>query len=1124
MLRLFFARIAGARLAIPREVLAVALLALAGCHQVEAPREVLSGRCLSVGNGRDGVVNIIAPADGVLRIRVEERGISVTATLDGDPKTTTASPTERVGTLVLTTSTHRARNHSVRVRAEDSPDISGIYCVDAQLIAPAQVARLQAEQAFAAAGRATHEHDWDHAFGEYLDASRRYASLGLRRSSGISLQAMAEIAYLRLDRKRDSFALANAALAAVGTADPLLVGALVGLEGKALLDIPGMAPNDVAARVRSLLSIARRYDGASQFGARELPRLDIMSGFLEYMLDAPAKSREVFAVAAQRCGDLRDWDCYAIAKQNLAELALETNNYSAAMTAYADALRALPPDLDPKLSADIWINYGHIQGFAGLFSESERSQENARRQYARLGDCPGIRRSLSWSGSLMVQIGTLSDAKDSLQQAASRGCSDLLAGIDEAARPASMTSSRQRTAGTKSEQRTEFCARPIAPETLAIDNKMTVFNALLSLGETLLLEGESVQARRCIDAAGRYAATARSQMRLANARGSLLLESNDARGAKEAFERSLRTADAAKVPAMHVDRGIAQLGLLKTALLAGKDSDAVKLGTQALQSSMARGDIDQTVTSLRLLASGYRRANDFSQSASTLETAARVIEGIPIDELDGEKRAIFLATQYKVFAELTDLYASQSANNAAMAWLAFATSERGRARSLRYAINQQTEEASSPTKTATDTQYQKLLREVVSLSTQDSGRNLTEQLDGVVRRESGQMPLDQAQLTRALQQLDATLVEYVTGDSDLFAIVVHDAQVSVVRLGGRREIAEAAAALQDGLRDHETPASDTRASAQRLARLVLWPLTGSLTTRRVLIVPDDALHTIPFNVLPWSPSSQDQLVLQHAEVSVLPSALFLTRIQARAPIHTSAPQIELLGDPVFRTLDWRNRCEGAQSPTPGVVNRNFGDWTEALPSLPGSRTEVQSIAKLFRQSRPASRVETLLGCAAVPSALRRAATEHIDLLHIATHARVDAQRPRLSALALTPERANDRTSSAFGLLDILQLKLSSGLVVLSACETSRGRLLPGEGVLGPAQAFLQAGASTVLASYWRVDDPATAEFMQRFYKYLLLEHLPAAAALHRAQLEAAASSNSFDWAAFALYGWPDSSL
>jgi CHAT domain-containing protein len=85
-------------------------------------------------------------------------------------------------------------------------------------------------------------------------------------------------------------------------------------------------------------------------------------------------------------------------------------------------------------------------------------------------------------------------------------------------------------------------------------------------------------------------------------------------------------------------------------------------------------------------------------------------------------------------------------------------------------------------------------------------------------------------------------------------------------------------------------------------------------------------------------------------------------------------------------------------------------------------------------------------------------------------------------------------------------------------------LLPGEGVLGPAQAFLQAGAGAVVASYWRVDDLATSKFMQQFYKYLLADRLPAATALRRAQMDQADTSSLHDWAAFSVYGWPDSSI
>jgi CHAT domain-containing protein/tetratricopeptide (TPR) repeat protein len=1088
---------------------------------------------MQVGGGHHASnLSILSPDAGTLRLRIEERGVSVVATLDADPASAAESPVERLGTIQLVAYTQHGQHHSVTVEAQDSPDISGEFCIRADLIAGSGVS---ADTAFAAAGRATHARDWNTAFEEYLKAARQFDHLDARRSSAAARQAMAEIAYLRLDRKRDSYALAGEALADYGaSAEPFIVGALTGLQSKALFDIPETDFSVVAPKMRQLLAIARKYLQASRFGARELPRLQIMEGFLEYRLDARAPARAAFVAAAQSCRKLLDWDCYALASQNLAMLAYESKNYTVALSTFDDALRQLPAELDPKLAADIWSNYGSLQGRMGLFSSSQRSYAMAMREYAQLGDCQGVRRNLSHSGNLMVQLGTLSDAKNDLQQAVSLDCAALLAAVSGSARPEITRSNAVETAATREYSdmrgpRTAWCARLLDPAGLATENKLIVLNSLVSLGHALELEGDSALARQCLDAAGPYAAIGRPQMRLANARGDVLLEGQDAAAARVSFEQAVRIADEAKIPPAHEYRGHARLGIAKSALLTGDAEGAVRAGLEALEASASRGDVDQTVASLRLLAAGYRGLNQPEEAARTLQTAVDLIEAVPIDGLDGEKRATYLATQYTVFAELTDLYASSVDTNSSMASMAFATSERGRARSLRYAATQSERDASVTPEALPAARYQQLLQDVVNLTESHSDSppaTLVERLGAAALRErKTEDPFDQQLLTRTLEQLHTTLVEYAVGTHDMFAFVVNESGLHVVRLGDRQNIATAAADLHDRLLDAEAPQSEVSEAAQRLAALVLWPLSNQLSGKRIIFVPDDGLHTIPFNVLPWSSKPSDQLVLQHAEVSIVPSALFLTRIRANISQHVSAPRIELLGDPVFRISDWHRECT---DPVDGQASlratRAIADWTESLPRLPGSRAEVQMVARLSQQSRPSSRIEILLGCAAVPTALRRAASGHVDLLHIATHARVDSQRPRLSALALTPEHRGDGTASAFGLLDILGLKLSSSLVVLSACETSRGRLLPGEGVLGPAQAFLQAGAGAVVASYWRVDDLSTSKFMQEFYKYLLAERLPAATALRRAQLDEAETSSSHDWAAFSLYGWPDSSI
>jgi CHAT domain-containing protein/tetratricopeptide (TPR) repeat protein len=1107
--------------------LALALL-LAACHHRGPVAEVLASQCLAVGAGQEAVLSVTPQAAGTLRVTVDERGITTLAELDEDAGTLAASPLDRMGTIVLTASTARGTTHSVWVRALDAPTIRGTACIAAEVIPDTDHALVQAANDLATAGRATVRKDWNTAFSRYLQAARRLDASGPPQAAASARQALAELAYRRFDRKRDAYALAGEALAEYSAStDPALAGLLAALQAKALMDMPGMGLHQTLPAVRERLAAARRLVAASGSSARELPRLDILDGFLDYRTDRREEAHAWWTLAAQRCRELADWDCYGIAVQNNAQLAKENKSYASALATFEEALRLLPPALDPKLVADIWNNLGVLQGEVGLFSSSGRSYAAAMRAYIQLGDCQGVRRTLSSSGSLLVQVGSLADAESSLAQAATLDCPSLLAtgsqgpltSLPEVTTPAPAGGSREPLGP---------CAHPLDAESLNTENKNIIFNSLLSLGEARMLQGEPEEAEPCLAAAQRYATTSRTRMRLANARGNTLLERGEARSAQAAFSLAQQIADEARLPPTYEHRGLAQLGLVKSELLAGHSVDALRHADLALESSIARGDIDQTVASLRLIAAALRASAEPNQAREILGVAADLIEAVPIDELDGEQRATYLATQHAVFAELTDLIASECGNDRKLAWEAFASSERGRARSLRLATSQTTHDSSQPS--LSTTRYRELLHEVVSLPARNDHRTragLLAEIDRAARAQRDPPDtLSPEELSDTLRQLGATLVEYAVGSRDLFAFVVSPDSTSVIRVGNAHDVAAAAASLRERARETEASPREVQAAAAALARLILWPLAEHISTSRVIFVPDDALHTIPFVLLPWS-ATGSELLVQHVESVIVPSASFLTRMHRTPQPPVATPRIELIGDPVFRVADWARECNGLLTETPVTqthASRTLVDWTESLPRLPGSRAEIAMIAKLAHESRPDSRIETLAGCAAVPDALRRAAGSDVQLLHIATHARIDAQRPRLSALALSPERGSNATVSTFGLLDILGLKLRSRLVVLSACDTSRGRLLDGEGVLGPAQAFLQAGANSVMASYWRVDDQRTSAFMQQFYRHLLLEHLPASAALRRTQLAEAHAATSFDWAAFALYGWSDSTL
>jgi CHAT domain-containing protein len=144
------------------------------------------------------------------------------------------------------------------------------------------------------------------------------------------------------------------------------------------------------------------------------------------------------------------------------------------------------------------------------------------------------------------------------------------------------------------------------------------------------------------------------------------------------------------------------------------------------------------------------------------------------------------------------------------------------------------------------------------------------------------------------------------------------------------------------------------------------------------------------------------------------------------------------------------------------------------------------------------------------------------ILHIATHGILDPKRPEKSGLFFTMVNRNGQAQNGFlGLQDVYRLQAPVDLVVLSACRTGLGKDVRGEGLIGLTRGFMYAGAASVVASLWKVDDEATAELMKRFYANMLREGMTPAAALRAAQNSIRQQpqwSSPYYWAAFTLQG------
>lgn len=147
--------------------------------------------------------------------------------------------------------------------------------------------------------------------------------------------------------------------------------------------------------------------------------------------------------------------------------------------------------------------------------------------------------------------------------------------------------------------------------------------------------------------------------------------------------------------------------------------------------------------------------------------------------------------------------------------------------------------------------------------------------------------------------------------------------------------------------------------------------------------------------------------------------------------------------------------------------------------LSESEIEVKAISHIITQSKS----KVYIGAEAKEKMFKSLATQS-RVIHFATHGVIDNRNPLYSFLVLSKE-PND--SNEDGLLEgreIMNLKLTADLAVLSACETARGKIGAGEGVIGMSWAFFIAGCRTTTVSQWKVNSASTSELMINFYRSL----------------------------------------
>jgi len=273
--------------------------------------------------------------------------------------------------------------------------------------------------------------------------------------------------------------------------------------------------------------------------------------------------------------------------------------------------------------------------------------------------------------------------------------------------------------------------------------------------------------------------------------------------------------------------------------------------------------------------------------------------------------------------------------------------------------------------------------------------------------------------------------------------------------------------------------------------------------RRLIIVPSGPLLGVPVEALVLD---DGRFVGEAYEVSYSPSATVYARLGGGALAQIDTKRSLFVGDPPFveahvaemdseegSAWDLLAMAEGSDADASLLRSAAAGNpgALSALPRLRGTRAEVMLLGQT------AQGADILLGPDAseqeLVSLARQGTLSDYGTLHIATHALVDDDHPEQSALVLSQVGLPDPLEAAMageriydGLVTAKEIvrewDLNADLVVLSACETGLGKEVTGEGYVGFAHAFLQAGARSLVVSLWKVDDRATALLMQRFYE------------------------------------------
>jgi CHAT domain-containing protein/Flp pilus assembly protein TadD len=531
---------------------------------------------------------------------------------------------------------------------------------------------------------------------------------------------------------------------------------------------------------------------------------------------------------------------------------------------------------------------------------------------------------------------------------------------------------------------------------------------------------------------------------------------------------------------------LGSLGVVYTVL--GDYPKANEYLKQSLAIAREIDNLDGEGKALNNLGASLLKSGNLAEAEKILRTGIEARESLrkKLGNNDAYKVSIF-EDQAKTYLLLQKVLIAQNKTDEALE-----TAERGRARAFVELLQERlstkgSEEDIQPQQPTTEPTIQLLQKiakqqnatlvqySIIYDEFQAQGKLQTKESELYiwVIKPTGEITFRKADITALWQQQNTSLEKLVT--TTRYSIGVDDRSIFK---------AEVVNAVDE--------ANQTK-NLQQLHQLLIAPIADLLPTdpnQRVIFVPQRELFLVPFAALQ---DAQGKYLLEKHTILTAPSIQVLesTRALQEKVKQAAAKDALVLGNPSMPS-----------------VPPEYGDKPQQLAPLPGAEREAEAIAPLLN-------TKALIGNEATKDAVL-ARLPQARIVHLATHGLFDDFQGLQSAVALAP------TSSDNGLLtaeEILNLKLNADLVVLSACNTGRGRI-SGDGVIGLSRSLFIAGTPSVIVSLWAVPDAPTAELMSEFYTNLYQKRLDKAQALRQAMLKMMEKhrDNPRAWAAFTLIG------